>query len=231
MTKLQKYSLTATQLKYVAVIAMLLDHIAWAFLPIHTPLAQIMHIIGRITAPVMAYMVAEGYRHTKNLRQYLLRMFLFSLISWVPFSLFNKGVWPTSCFSVISSLFAGLLMICIWEEKKLPQFLREALLVILALATITCDWGITLPFMVFVFHRYRDEPKEKWLYYYAIVIAQAATYLYSDAAANYYIIGMLFVPLLLMQYNGERGSGGAFSKWFFYIFYPLHIYILYLLKY
>lgn len=68
MTKL--HSLNRNELKYLVIIAMLIDHIAWAFVPTASLLGQIMHIIGRLTGPTMAYMLADGYYTAawKNMR-------------------------------------------------------------------------------------------------------------------------------------------------------------------
>ncbi len=69
LTKQQgKTGMSSFTLKMIAILAMLIDHIAWAFVPTGTLLGQIMHIIGRITAPIMCYFIAEGYYHTHNIK-------------------------------------------------------------------------------------------------------------------------------------------------------------------
>ena len=62
--------LNRNQLKYLVIAAMLIDHIAWAFVPTASLLGQVMHIIGRLTGPTMAYMLAEGYRYTRSVKKY-----------------------------------------------------------------------------------------------------------------------------------------------------------------
>ena len=66
--------LNRNQLKYLVIAAMLIDHIAWAFVPTASLLGQAMHIIGRLTGPTMAYMLAEGYHYTRNVKKYALRL-------------------------------------------------------------------------------------------------------------------------------------------------------------
>ena len=85
---IQMKELNRTQLKLIAICAMVCDHLAWGFLDFYTPLAQILHIIGRLTIPIMCFFIAEGYRHTSNLRRYIHRMICFWLISILPFYLF-----------------------------------------------------------------------------------------------------------------------------------------------
>ncbi len=60
--------LTANVLKYIAIAAMLIDHIAWSFVSDYSVLGQIMHVIGRLTAPIMCYFIAEGYYYTRNVK-------------------------------------------------------------------------------------------------------------------------------------------------------------------
>ena len=78
---MQQKGLNRNQLKYLAVVTMLADHVAWAFLPTWSVAGQLMHTVGRFTAPAMLFFLAEGYVHTGNLRRYASRMLLFALLS------------------------------------------------------------------------------------------------------------------------------------------------------
>lgn len=80
------FALNAYQLKILAIIAMLIDHIAWAFVPLNTIQGQALHVIGRLTAPIMCYFLAEGFFYTRNLKKYICRMGVFALISAAAFS-------------------------------------------------------------------------------------------------------------------------------------------------
>ena len=57
---------STNKLKYIAIIAMTIDHIAWLFVPSSSIAFYVLHIIGRLTAPIMAYFIAEGFFHTSN---------------------------------------------------------------------------------------------------------------------------------------------------------------------
>ncbi|MBQ2317877.1 MAG: hypothetical protein II182_06510, partial [Lachnospiraceae bacterium] len=83
-----KLELNRTQLKLLAVVAMVVDHTAWGFVDFMSPLGQAMHIFGRLTLPIMCFFIAEGYRHTSDLRRYIERMASFAVISVVPFYVF-----------------------------------------------------------------------------------------------------------------------------------------------
>ena len=73
--------LNRNELKYLAMAAMLIDHIAWAFVPLNSMPGQLMHFVGRLTGPTMAFFLAEGYIHTRDRKKYGLRLGLFALIS------------------------------------------------------------------------------------------------------------------------------------------------------
>ena len=76
-----KKVLSANTLKLIAIVAMVLDHIAVGFVAQTSVLYFIMRTIGKITAPIMCYFIAEGYFHTHNLKRYMLRLLIFALIS------------------------------------------------------------------------------------------------------------------------------------------------------
>ena len=78
-------NISANKLKFIAIIAMLIDHIAVAFVSNQSILGQAMHMIGRVTMPIMCYFIAEGYYKTHNIKKYALRLLIFSIISYYPF--------------------------------------------------------------------------------------------------------------------------------------------------
>ena len=67
-----KKGLNANTLKVIAITAMTLDHIAWMCFPGYprAPLPVLLHVLGRLTCPIMCFFIAEGYHHTKNIRKY-----------------------------------------------------------------------------------------------------------------------------------------------------------------
>ena len=75
--------LNSNALKFIAIFAMTLDHIAWAVFPgyLTEALPLILHIIGRITCPIMCFFIAEGFYYTKDIKKYTARLFVFAVIS------------------------------------------------------------------------------------------------------------------------------------------------------
>lgn len=131
--------LNRNQIKYIVIIAMLTDHIAWGFIDAINPfLGACMHFIGRLTGPTMAYFVGEGYSYTKDVGRYQRRLALFALISWPAFVYFEFGSLFL-CFqngrcilnpvqSVIFTLFLGLSAIRIWESARMKKQRKSSVL-------------------------------------------------------------------------------------------------------
>ena len=88
-----KAGLNSNWIKLIAIIAMTIDHIAWLVFPGYpreiAPVA--MHIVGRITCPIMCYFIAEGYHYTKDITKYTQRLFVFAIISHFSYVFFSAN--------------------------------------------------------------------------------------------------------------------------------------------
>ena len=231
-----KLSINRNQLKYIAIVAMLIDHIAWAFVPTYTVLGEVMHFIGRLTGPIMAYMLYEGYIHTKNVKKYAIRLGIFAFVSWVPCCLFEYEKWPAAQFGVIFTLFLALITLWIWDKSNIKKPFKVLIVVVMCLLSMFGDWpflDILWPLYLFV---YRDEPKKQWrvftlLILIEVVLMQLMQIGSDEPFRQVFQFGALMVPPILMYlYNGQPGSKHPIHKWFFYIFYPAHLLVLALLK-
>lgn len=224
-------SLNRNQLKYLVIVAMLIDHIAWAFVPTASLLGQVMHFIGRLTGPTMAYFVAEGYHYTRNVKKYALRLGIFALISWIPFSYFEHGKIGLH-FGVIYTLFLSLLGIWLWDRGTCSQSVKVWGIVGLCLLSLFGDWAIfDVLYALFLFV-YRNHPKDKWTAFCIITLFCCADIFFARPWwGALFQFGIFMVPLLIQFcYNGESGSKKPVHKWFFYVFYPAHLLVLGLLK-
>lgn len=225
------FQLSRRSLKYIAIIAMVIDHIAFLFVPDTSIMYQIMRFIGRITAPVMAFFVAQGYQYTKDIKKYILRLFVFSLIAWPAYSLVEAGKPFTNHFSVITSLLFGLLMICVYEEQNYGKVIKWIMIVSLCLASGTADFGLYGPALVLGFHVYRDRQNERLFWYYLVTFTIIVLCIAANGMADIYIVGLLFVPVAYeYMYHPHQELSTKFDKWFFYWFYPLHLYLLWAIK-
>ena len=230
------HKLNRNELKYLAVAAMLIDHIAWAFVPLAGVPGQLMHFVGRLTGPTMAFFLAEGYIHTRSLKKYGLRLGNFALISWPAFSFFETGRPFVVAFGVIYTLFLGFLAILLWDRGRMGKGWKIALTVLLCLLSMPGDWpffDVLWPLFLWL---YRDEPRKKWLSYGVIAVAAFAfcvVFTGTDSLwHSAFALGILGVPpLLYWGYSGLPGSKAPFHKWVFYVFYPAHLAIYVLLRY
>ena len=158
-------SLTSNSLKFIVIIAMLIDHIAWAFVPTISVLGQSMHIIGRTTAPIMCFFIAEGYHYTKDVKKYALRLGIFALISHFPFIYMEYGKLfiDTPYTSVIYTLLLGLLALSVYYKIENTALKTLAIIIICIFASIG-DWSIVAILWILNFSINRDNIKErnKW---------------------------------------------------------------------
>lgn len=227
--------LSAYQIKVIAIVAMTIDHIAWMWVPAVTAVGQCMHTIGRITAPIMCYLLVEGYIHTHDVRKYTFRLGIFAVVSAFAFYYYENGTGISGGipgFGMIYTLFIALLMLRVYDSEGITGWKKGVLVIVLFMLSLFGDWagiGVTWPLIMYI---YRDNKSMqlKLLAFTAFVFAAAVAaetalsnpmYPY---AAVFQFGTLLAVPILAM-YNGRLG-GRRGGKWFFYIYYPLHMVVI-----
>lgn len=238
------HGLSANTLKIIAAAAMLIDHIAWCFVEKYSFSGQVMHIIGRFTAPIMCFFIAEGFYYTKNVKKYLLRLGIFAVISWFPYVFLEKSTFPVYFYngrlffipyqSVIFTLFLGLLTLVIIHSDKLKKPLKIPILAIITVLSFLGDWPVFAILWIVIFDAFRGDFRMQAVFFtISSVIILVLFYGIINQApiiTYFFQFGVLLALVPLYFYNGKRGKGGRFGKWFFYIFYPLHMLILGILK-
>lgn len=233
--------MTGSSLKLIAVVCMLIDHIAWAFVPTASVLGAVMHTAGRITAPVMCFMLTEGYRHTRNFKRYAVRLLLFAAISYLPFIYFESGSLPTAgtalTFNMMYTLF--LCLLGLWTDEHLQGANRTISLALLGFLTIFGDWPVMALIFTVNFSRNRENRK-RLVYVFAVTSAVFTVMM----GYSYWMMGLklgrallcslpqmgtLLALPLLDRYNGQKGRNIG-GKWLFYWFYPVHLIVLGILQ-
>lgn len=208
------FSLTAAQLRLLALTLMLLDHLGRTVFPGQTW----MICLGRLAFPIFAFQTAEGYQHTHNFRGYCGRLFLFGLISELPFNLMLSGspFYPAHQ-NVLFTLLLGLLACRAWDRQAWWQMA----LVCLAGALTFPDYGALGVASVLMFHVLRSNRPAQLLFLVLVnVLGYGGPSIQSLAA-------LAWLPISL--YRGEKGRGGRALQYSSYVFYPLHMLILGLL--
>lgn len=236
-----KKCLNRNTLKYIAIIAMLLDHIAMLLFTKNSNIAlySTFRFIGRLTAPIMCYFIAEGFYYTHSRKKYGERLALFAVISQFAYTFaHHKTILTSNLFTdlnVIYTLFIGFLVLVCYEKISNP-ILKWTSTVLLIMLSGIGDWGIIAPVFILVFYAFRDNIQAKLICFTlasGFEVLSDIIFMISKHRPWYGEIWQagifLIIPLLLM-YNGKKGKSSAFNKWFFYIFYPLHLLVLGLIE-
>ena len=231
----QEYGISAAVLKWTAIITMLIDHTGAVLLrrlktvesisrsPALLSLVSQLYIlsrrIGRIAFPLFCFMIVEGYFHTRNLKKYLLRLFLFALMSEFPFDYaLHQGQPLMYKQNVYFTLLIGLLVI--WAVHDVFRgFLSIQLIVMIT----------GMFFAKFL----RTDYQYHGVFLIELIYIMRHSRIWQSLCGGAYLYQYEGFPtplsfLLTFLYNGKRGRQ---PKYFFYFFYPLHLLFLGVLTY
>ncbi|MBQ4100172.1 MAG: conjugal transfer protein TraX [Oscillospiraceae bacterium] len=234
-----KFSITSTSLHIMAMIFMLCDHL-WATVISGN---DWLNSIGRIAFPIFAFLVVEGYFHSKNLKKYLLRLLVFAIISEIPFNFMISGRWVYPLHqNVLVTFFISLLLIMLNEKVKTRHILLRLLagIVSLILAVVLgivtfCDYYHAGVLTVLVFYFFKER---RWwcyicqficLYFINVNLLGGIGYDVVLFGKTFFIARQSFALLALIPiwlYNGKQGYYNKILQYSYYIFYPLHIAVL-----
>lgn len=208
--------LNSFQLKWIAIVTMLIDHVGALLFPYEMG----FRIVGRIAFPIFCFLIAEGFFHTGDVKRYMLRLFIFALISEIPYDLaFNGEIWYPDRQNVFFTLFFGVLLMHLLEKCSgaLRKFGTVIFLMCMA-ELLRTDYGGQGILLIIIYYVFREKRAA------AVGAGAAWNFLYGWKQIQNY--GVLSAPFLAL-YNGERGPK---IKYFFYVFYPAHLLVLYFLK-
>lgn len=218
------------QLKVIMVIFMLIDHIA-EFIP-GIPLW--FRYIGRLAAPVFCYLLVEGFIHTSSRKKYMKRLVIGGVImlagSNILTYIFKRQVMITNNIFLSMAVCIALLNVIEWKKKDgSNKGIAIAGIVGLFLVSLVTEGGPFMPILALIFYYNRDNKVKLSLGYITIsllMMGGSTKNLYESLFIINYQWMMVFALPFMLMYNGQRGKK---AKYFFYIFYPTHIWILYIL--
>lgn len=233
--------LRASDLKILAMVLMLLDHL-WG-----SGVANCWWLtaVGRMAFPIFAFQVAEGYAHTKNFKKYLGRMFLFALISEVPYDLLTGGTWfDPFRQNVMFTFCIALVIIRLMDKARAKSLWLGAVAVLvgaglgylLGLFTFVDYFGCGV-WMVLAFWLFRDV-SWGWLVQLGAMIYinfhmmggleyEVALFGKTFFFPEQGIAVLSLIPIWL--YNGKKGLESRAFQYAGYAFYPVHMLILVLI--
>lgn len=217
--------MSSFSLKLVAVITMLTDHIGLILFPDIT----VLNMIGRIAFPLFAFLIAEGFLKTGDVKKYLLRLLLFAFISTPPyFFAFKVAEVDNIGPNIFFTLTAGLLILIVLFKVRPIWFSVTLAAVIVYISEILRfeygAYGIVLILACFLMLKRRVLGE----------IAVGVTNILGSFSAlsskifSLQIFSLAAIPFMML-YNGKRGF--TINKWWFYWFYPAHLFILAFIKF
>ncbi len=243
MNKLSKFGISSAGLHIIAMAFMLMDHL-WATL---LPGQEWLTCVGRIAFPIFSFLTVEGYFHTHDFKKYLLRLFIFALISEIPFNLMCGGTFFYPIHqNVIWTFLIGLLGIHLMEtaHKKYNVWIYALIAFFVCMAGLVigtlCMVDYYGPGVLMVFAFYFFHGKKWWcllgqilsLYWINVVLLGGLIYTINlfGVKIEFYEQGLALLALIpIWLYSGKKGLHSKFFQYFCYSFYPGHMIILVLI--
>ena len=243
-TKKFRFELTSFALHIMAMVFMIFDHLWGVFA---TDGYLWMTCIGRLTYPIFAFMIVEGYFHTKNLKKYVLRLLIFALISEIPFNLVMSSSWIAPLHqNVLWTFLIGILLIFL-NEKANKKALWVRILVFIGTALRGCLLGIITfvdynhggVLIILMFYVFRER---KWwallglivcLYFISVEVISGQFIPIELFGKTFELVVQSFCVLALIPiwlYQGKQGPYNKAIRYLYYGFYPAHLLLFALIR-
>lgn len=201
---------------------MLIAHIVYLFIPSKNMLFYPLAFISRYTFLIFSYLLVVGFNKTKNIKKYILRMLIFAIVSQPFFNYFINGKFLTiSGLNIMFTMFITLIFLHIYKTEK-DIFIKFFLLLLLYIISLLCDWGIIFIPVTFIFYIFKK--KDNKVYRNILLFILFIIYI---PFQKYKIIYLGFFIQLYLIYILDTNKKNIYNlKYFFYIFYPLHMFLL-----
>lgn len=209
-------------LKITALITMLIDHMGCVFLMERGDmLYKLFRAIGRISFPIICFLLVEGFIHTHSRKKYMLSIFIFAIISEIPYDLaFGHKLIDIGDQNVMWTLLLGVIMMCFLEKWEYNFTVKMAAVLLAGFVAVLFKtdysvWGIL---QIAIFYMQRNNRKNALLYTCFLMFVQGKIQSF----------GVLSVPFI-MVYDAAKNDV-KMPKYFFYAFYPVHMFLLWVLS-
>jgi hypothetical protein len=226
MKKLDSFTL-----KIIAIITMLLDHLYTFLSPVGVDIPIWFGYLGKLAAPIFFYLIVEGFFHTRSKVKYLSRLATFAVIMLG--INFTTGIHNNIFLSLSLSIVLLMVIEYIKENKniglKILGIIGVILVSYLYMFTEASLYGLV---MTLIFYFLRDKKSIMAILYVLFSIMPVFSAIGApDAFDQLFLFDyqwmMVFAIIPILMYNGKLGIKNTFTKWMFYIFYPLHLLIIY----
>ncbi len=211
------WELTGSDLKWIALVTMILDHIGVAFLDPASAMYWGVRLIGRLAFPLYCFLLVEGFCHTRNVGNYLRRLLIFAVISEIPFDMIH-GVISMERQNVYFTLAIGLVALMGYVRLNNQNQTMYAILwcaVMSGLAwLLRVDYDFAGVLLICILYRFRQEPQMR-------AVWGGGTLLLAMSPMEF---PALLDFGLMSLYGGKRGDDRW--RWLFYAAYPVHLLLL-----
>ncbi|MBE6598627.1 MAG: hypothetical protein E7638_04210 [Ruminococcaceae bacterium] len=215
--------MTSFWLKIIAAVTMFIDHMGMILFP-----GQIIfRVIGRLAFPIYAYCIAEGFRYTKDRVKYFLRIFILGVLCQIVYTIVERDIY----LGILLTFSLSMILMALQEKcirglrRREYRFCAVYIISVAAVFLLTCvihvDYGfvgVMLPVLAALF-----PDKTRRLLAFAVGLTALSFAQYKMGSTTQIVCLLALVPLAL--YNGKPGKYRL--KYFFYIFYPAHLVLLY----
>jgi len=215
-----------TSLKIIAALAMLCDHFAYIFLNVYNSRALlhgqagetaylILRSIGRISFPIFCFVLVQGFLSTRDVKKYMLRLFLFAILSEIPFDLAFFGTpFKWAAQNVLFTMLIGILVLYGYQQCRGNKFSECAVVLAGCLCATLLQTDYSYIGILFIFLFYAAKRKVGFLLIALLLFVQG----------RYSFFGIFALPFCYFYQPGKKEW--PLPRYFFYCFYPIHLLVL-----
>lgn len=216
--------LNRNHLKIIALVSMLIDHMGFALFGNDI----VFRILGRVSFPIFAFFVAEGYRHTRNRKKYVLTLAAFTIVSQLPYTL----LFSIYSLNTLATYLFSFLIIYLMENKNKNIFfslylLLTNLIVLTLFAFNLISYGFFGVYLAVAFYFISNIGFKVLAFVLINTLITLPSIMSAPLVFRSYLqlFAFLAIPVFLL-YNNKKGKRPL--KYLFYIFYPVHMILIYI---
>ena len=195
-----------------------------------------------IAPPIFFFFISEGYRYTHAKKKYFIRLLVMTLVTQIPYVLYHTYhlnhtiafdyVMFLTDWNVIATLLLGFMSVAVWDSSKHPV-LKAAGIILCGAAGYFTEWSFFGVLFILSFYIFRERPCIRFAAYELLMLVYVLRmngFSILNLDWNLFMIFSLPNILITLFYNGKKGHFPKFSKYFFYLFYPAHLLLIYIVK-
>ena len=224
---LKKNRISQEGLKIIACLTMLIDHIGATLVPVTA-----LRLIGRLAFPIYCFLIAEGMAHTRDVKKYGIRLAIGAVLAEVPFDLAIYGRLTLSHQSVMVTMLIGYLMV-LWIRRSKGVPLVPVIVCAVAAELLSTDYGAAGIAMIALFVLSREHKDRMTIQMMGLGLICWLIGGYGWQVGQIFVPAQMFGLLALIPiglYSGTKITTSRAVQWGFYLFYPVHLAVLWLIQ-